>query len=75
MASDLDISFNLPFGYTINSFPNTTIPADDFGKTIILQPNGQIVMAGNVNDGTNIVVGLIRLNSNGSVDSYFGSGG
>jgi uncharacterized delta-60 repeat protein len=44
------------------------------GLAIALQPDGRIVMTGNANTGT-AVIGTVRLNANGTLDSTFGSGG
>jgi uncharacterized delta-60 repeat protein len=42
---------------------------------IALQANGQILVGGLVNDASPIFGGLARLNSNGELDTTFGSGG
>jgi hypothetical protein len=42
---------------------------------IALQANGQVVLGGAVNDASPIFGGLARLNSNGNLDTTFGSGG
>jgi len=44
-------------------------------QAIALQANGQVVVGGDVNDASPIFGGLARLNSNGNLDTTFGSGG
>ena len=50
-------------------------PGDDVAEAVEIQPDGKIVMAGSVNDGTDYNFGVIRLNADGSLDPSFGSGG
>jgi len=73
--SVLDLTgFNSPLGYNSPSFG---IPSQqEFGKAITLQSNGKIVMAGTIpNLSGEYVVGLVKFNANGSVDTSFGSSG
>jgi uncharacterized delta-60 repeat protein len=49
--------------------------SDDVAAAVVLQPNGQIVVGGNNFSGGSSLFGLARLNSNGSLDSSFGTGG
>jgi len=48
---------------------------DDYGQSVILQPDGKIVMAGRNYNGSSFDFRLIRLNTNGSLDQGFGDGG
>lgn len=68
-------SFNSPLGYNSPSFG--TIPQQDFGKAIALQSDGKIVMVGTILNSIsgNYIVGITRFNSNGSLDTSFGSSG
>lgn len=74
MTSNLDtVGFNFPLGYNSPSFP--TIQRD-YGKAIALQLDGKIVMAGTIlNLSSEYVVGLVRFNTDGSIDTSFGSSG
>ena len=75
MANNLDTTgFNSPLGYNSPSFGIGI--QQDSGKSIALQLNGKIIMAGTVvNNLGESVVGLIRFNTNGSIDTSFGSSG
>ncbi len=64
------------FGYRIldqYDFPNSRY---NYAKAVGIQPDGKIVISGNMmdNDGKN-QISLARLNSNGSLDSTFGTNG
>jgi uncharacterized delta-60 repeat protein len=75
MSSNLDTTgFNAPNGYNSPSF-GTGIQQDS-GKAIALQPDGKIVMVGTIENNMNeYVVGIVRFNSNGSIDTSFGTSG
>lgn len=48
----------------------------DYGWFCAIQPTDQkIVLVGPVNNGSNLDFGVVRYNSNGSLDNSFGSGG
>jgi uncharacterized delta-60 repeat protein len=47
----------------------------DQAFSVTLQTDGKILVAGNADNGTNWDFGVVRLNSNGSRDSTFGSNG
>jgi len=47
----------------------------DFGQSVMLQPDGKIVLAGRSFNGSDFDFSLIRLNANGSLDESFGSSG
>ena len=49
--------------------------SSDVAVAIVLQPNGQVVAGGNHFPGGVSLIGLARLNSNGSLDSTFGTAG
>ncbi|HLJ87526.1 MAG TPA: hypothetical protein VKZ53_11940 [Candidatus Angelobacter sp.] len=67
----IDTSFNSP----VLDFSGEGAPATDVG-VLALQPNGQIVAGGaHTIPGVSSVFGLMRLNSNGSLDSTFGQNG
>jgi uncharacterized delta-60 repeat protein len=61
---------------TFSSFPFTFGGEKKSSPTaIVLQSNGQVVVGGAVNDASPIFGGLARLDSNGDLDTTFGSGG
>ncbi|WP_280192072.1 hypothetical protein [Delftia sp. PS-11] len=47
----------------------------DSGRSVILQSDGKIIVAGVSNNGSNEDFGLIRLNTDGTLDPGFGSNG
>ena len=67
----LDPSFGSN-GTVTTAFP---APSDDRGKTIALQPDGKIVVAGYCHNGSSSNFCLARYQANGSLDGGFGSGG
>lgn len=72
-----DGTIDQPFGPLANSFSNLD---DEFGISIAIQSDGKIVLAGNsiqisTNTNTNSNFTVVRFNSNGSVDTTFGSNG
>lgn len=78
MSTDLDTTtFNTPNGYVTTDFdPVTTINSISRGKVIVLQPDGKIVMAGVYQDPLAVqVVAVCRYNSNGTLDTGFGTAG
>lgn len=50
-------------------------PSQDYGWGCALQPDGKILLVGPVNNGSNLDFGVVRLQSNGSLDNSFGNGG
>jgi len=65
-----DNSFNST-GYRIVDIQMT----ENAGKSLALQPDGKIVIVGWVHNGSNFDICLLRLNSNGSFDTGFGTSG
>jgi uncharacterized delta-60 repeat protein len=68
--------------FTTSGVPDTTFGSNgaaglspSFGASLALQPNGQIVIAGLVTSGNGSALGVERLNTNGSLDTAFGSNG
>ena len=59
------------FEATVESFDPTQTTS--LAQTIALQANGQIVVGGLINDDAPIVGGLVRLDSNGELDTTFGT--
>lgn len=49
--------------------------SDDIARALALQPDGKIVLAGSSYNGTNYDFSLVRYQTDGSLDSGFGSGG
>jgi uncharacterized delta-60 repeat protein len=47
----------------------------DFGKDVLIQPDGKYVIAGMVNNGGNFTITLARVLSNGSLDTTFSGDG
>jgi uncharacterized delta-60 repeat protein len=47
----------------------------DWGRSIAIQPDGKIIVAGNTHSGQNTNVLLMRYDVNGKPDSTFGTGG
>ena len=77
MTTNLDTTFGSPNGFVTTDFLLNT-PAENFGYSIVIQPDGKIVMAGNTLDGVISglnVVAISRYNTDGSLDSTFGLGG
>ncbi|AHM61123.1 hypothetical protein D770_14345 [Flammeovirgaceae bacterium 311] len=48
---------------------------DDLAISIAIQPDGKIVLAGEAHNGSNLDIALVRYNTNGSLDSSFGTRG
>ncbi|MBD2412417.1 DUF4347 domain-containing protein [Nostoc calcicola FACHB-3891] len=47
---------------------------EDFGRKVLVQPDGKIILAGYIGNGNADYV-LLRYNTNGSLDTGFGNGG
>lgn len=59
------------FGFRIADF----LGGDDYGNALALGPDSKIVVAGPVWNGARFVVGVARINPDGTPDETFGSGG
>ncbi len=69
----LDTTFN-GTGYSLQSA--VPAPQHSFGRSMVLQPDGKILMAGyTVDDFSPDKFALMRLNSDGTLDTSFGSNG
>jgi uncharacterized delta-60 repeat protein len=66
----LDTSFN-GTGKVITSFGSD----NDFTRSVAIQADGRIVVAGSSSNGANFGFAVVRYNTNGSLDTSFGSGG
>jgi uncharacterized delta-60 repeat protein len=51
----------------------TTVSVDD--ADVVIQPDGKIVVGARYRNGTNLDFCLVRLNTNGTLDNTFGTGG
>ena len=49
--------------------------SQDYARSVAVQSDGKIVVAGDSNNGTNSDFALVRYNANGTLDTSFGSGG
>lgn len=68
-------SGSLDTGFDSDGWTEVTIGSGyDFAKSVIQQSDGKIVVAGYFNNGTNDIA-LVRLNSDGSLDTGFDSDG
>jgi uncharacterized delta-60 repeat protein len=68
-GSDLDTFFASPNGY-INQSINTS---DDYGFSLAIQPDGKILLGGHCFNGGNYDFCIARFNSDGTLDTSFGS--
>lgn len=74
-----DLNFNgngkvlASFFYDFGSGPE--IGGQDYGAELAVQPDGKIIVAGRTYNGSNEDLGLMRFNTNGSLDNSFGFGG
>lgn len=50
-------------------------PGINFGKSVVIQPNGKIVVAGYVQNPGFFDFGIVRYETNGTLDTTFGTGG
>jgi len=74
---NVDGSLDSTFGTGgVFSVPQTETAAPRFANAVALQPDGKIVAAGlGFDEGPTSNITVVRCNSNGSLDSTFGSGG
>lgn len=64
-----DTSFN-SFGYT-----GTHFGSNSYGRALVVQGDGKIVVAGTVEQSTDKDIAVARFNSNGSIDTSFSTDG
>ncbi|NJD55276.1 MAG: hypothetical protein FIA94_02585, partial [Nitrospirae bacterium] len=67
----LDTGFNGDGAAVFNGTANN----EDIGRAVAIQPDGKIVEVGQTFNGTNNNLLVLRYDSNGSLDSTFGTGG
>jgi len=67
----LDTSFNSPHGYIIQPIGLST----DYGLSLAIQTDGKILLGGRCLNGSNDDFCIARFNSNGTLDTSFGSSG
>ena len=63
---------------TFNTTGRVTTPIgtyDDYAYDVAIQPDGKIVAAGYSYNGSNYVFALVRYNTDGNLDTSFGTGG
>ncbi len=53
----------------------TQIDTCSLGGSVAIQPNGKIIVSASIHNGTNLDFGLLRYNSDGTLDNSFGTGG
>jgi uncharacterized delta-60 repeat protein len=68
----LDTSFNSPNGYKIQSIGSSH---DYYGYSLAIQPDGKILLGGTCSNGSNWDFCIVRFNSDGTLDTTFGSSG
>jgi len=69
----LDDSFGSPNGYIIQ--PVSIGSSNDYGYSLAIQPDGKILLGGYCYNGSNDDFCIARFNSNGTLDTSFGSSG
>jgi uncharacterized delta-60 repeat protein len=69
---DLDTTFNTPNGYV---FYNGMAGQHDHGNAVAIQSDGKIIVVGESDVGTLRDALILRYNSNGTLDTTFGTGG
>jgi uncharacterized delta-60 repeat protein len=67
----LDTSFNSPNGFIIQPIGSS----DDWGRSLAIQPDGKILLGGFCQGVSNYDFCIARFNSNGTLDTSFGSSG
>jgi uncharacterized delta-60 repeat protein len=67
----LDTSFNSPNGYKIQPIGSS----NDRGQSLAIQPNGKILLGGYCRGVSTMDFCIARFNSNGTLDTTFGSSG
>jgi uncharacterized delta-60 repeat protein len=69
-AGDLDLTFSSDGKQTTDIGSG-----DDWGRSLAIQSNGKIIVAGTSTIGTNNVFSIVRYNSDGSLDNTFSGDG
>jgi uncharacterized delta-60 repeat protein len=67
----LDTSFNFPNGFIIQPIGSS----DDVGSPLAIQSDGKILLGGSCKNGSNINFCIARFNSDGTLDTTFGTRG
>jgi uncharacterized delta-60 repeat protein len=67
----LDTSFNSPYGFIVQPIGS----GDDKVSSLAIQPDGKILLGGYCSNGSNNDFCIARFNSNGTLDTTFGSSG
>jgi uncharacterized delta-60 repeat protein len=70
---NIDGSLDSTFGSS--GIVTTDLGANDGALAVALQADGKIVVAGNGSPNNEVVFAVVRYNTNGSLDTTFGSGG
>jgi uncharacterized delta-60 repeat protein len=71
----LDTSFDGDGKQTTNFELNGADPSNDQARAVALQSDGKIVVAGSTRNATREIFAIARYNTNGGLDSSFGTGG
>ncbi len=66
---------SLDTGFGTNGMVTYNSGNDDYGRTVAIQSDGKIVVAGSTDNGANDDVLVLRYNSGGSLDTAFGTNG
>jgi uncharacterized delta-60 repeat protein len=67
----LDTSFNSPNGFIIQTVGSVS----DYGYSLVIQPDGKILLGGHCDSGSGWDFCIARFNSDGTLDTSFGTGG
>jgi uncharacterized delta-60 repeat protein len=72
---DLNFGTNGSMNYNVGTINQSQDSSEDYLRTIKLLPNGKIILVGNTNYLGNSGFALMRLNTNGMLDTSFGTNG
>jgi uncharacterized delta-60 repeat protein len=72
---NIDGSLDTNFGVDQTGIIKITIDSYDKAESVLIQPDGKILVTGSSKDDLNMEVVLLRLNSDGSFDTTFGTQG
>jgi uncharacterized delta-60 repeat protein len=67
----LDTTFGSPYGYIIQPIGSNY----DYGQSLAIQPNGKILLGGYCSNGSSDDFCIARFNSDGTLDTTFGTSG